>query len=73
MSQGSAEGWHVRINHVHHLRVHLSLHAPLLLLELAGPLLLLANIKLAKVILRPRLAKQTVAAPGDTHTRTRSV
>jgi hypothetical protein len=53
---------YARIDHVHHLRVHLFLHAPLLFLELARPVLQLANIKLAEIILRPRLAKQTVRA-----------
>jgi hypothetical protein len=60
---------HARIDHVHHLRVHLFLHASLLLLEFARPVLQLANINLAKIILRSRLAKQTVRAhPLSTET-----
>ncbi len=51
---------HARIDHVHHLRVHFFLHAPLLPFELARPVLQLSNINIAKVILRSRLTKQTV-------------
>ena len=58
---GSAESEHTRVNHVHDFRVHHLLHASLLFLELACPIPVLAHVKLAEVILRSCLAKQTVA------------
>jgi hypothetical protein len=64
---------YARIDHVHHLRVYFFLHAPLLFLELARPVLLLANIKLAKIVLRSRLTKQTVRAQMKQHTRHNAV
>jgi hypothetical protein len=48
---------HAHIDHVHHPRVQLFLHAPLLLLELACPVLRLSDIKVAEIILRSCLTK----------------
>ena len=67
---GEANLMYTRIDHVHHLWAHLFLHTPLLLFEFARPVLQLANVNLAKIILRSCLAKQTVRVhPTSTETK----